>query len=258
MAAESQASEEHKRIERSKLDALLGWCEVTTCRRQALLAYFGDVSTGDCGNCDVCLRPPATWDGTEAAQKALSCVYRTGQRFGAAHVVDVLRGQRNEKVLKFGHEALSTFGIGGEFSDTQWRSILRQLVVRGYLMVDHGRYGALTLTDASRGLLRGEVTLFLREDAARSSRRREKRTYTLELEDESFMDALRDLRKRIAEEAGVPPYVVFHDASLLEMVHSRPRNLADLLEVSGVGQAKLARYGQQFLDVILSFHPVAS
>ena len=156
MVEESDADPKHKRAERAKLDALLGWCEVTTCRRRHLLEYFGEMPQADCGNCDVCLQPPVTWDGTEVAQKALSCVYRTGQRFGAGHVIDVLRGQARDKVVNFRHDKLSTFGIGSEFPDTRWRSIFRQLVVRGYLSVDHSRFGALRLTRKSRGLLRGE------------------------------------------------------------------------------------------------------
>jgi len=257
MVEESDADDAHKRIERTKLDALLGWCEVTTCRRRHLLAYFGEILERDCGNCDICLQPPVTWDGTEAAQKALSCVYRTGQRFGAGHVIDVLRGQRRDKVLRFHHDELSTFGIGAEFSDTQWRSIFRQLVVRGYLGVDHDRFGALRLTDSSRALLRGDTSLALREDAARPrSARRKSRSGAipsngiLSAEQEARMQALRALRRQLADASGVPPYVVFHDATLLEMVQRRPRTPADLLEVSGVGQAKLDKYGQAFLEAL--------
>ena len=256
MVEESEASAEHKRIERAKIDGLLGWCEVTSCRRRHLLAYFGETLASDCGNCDICLQPPVTWDGTEAAQKALSCVYRTGQRFGAGHVIDVLRGQQRDKVLRFGHERLSTFGIGGEYSDAQWRSIIRQLVVRGYLSVDHGSFGALRLTESSRELLRGETTLLLREDPAKpaTARRRGSRSrLVLEIEDEPLMEALRDLRKRIADANGVPPYVVFHDATLAEMVQRRPAALSDMLEITGVGQAKLQRYGAQFLEALSAF-----
>jgi len=257
MVEETDASADHKRIERSKLDSLLGWCEVTTCRRRHLLAYFGESLDADCGNCDVCLRPPVTWDGSQAAQKALSCVYRTGQRFGAGHVIDVLRGQSRDKVLRFNHDRLSTFGIGSEFSDAQWRSIIRQLVVRRYLSVDHGGFGALQLTEASRSLLRGETTLLLREDAATPKPGRSRSTprgkLTLEIEDEALMEALRDARKQIAEANGVPPYVVFHDATLVGLIERRPATLVDMLEVSGVGQAKLQKYGQRFLDVLNRF-----
>ena len=255
MVEESQADDAHKRMERSKLDALLGWCEVTTCRRRHLLEYFGEELEHDCGNCDICLRPPITWNGTEAAQKALSCVYRTGQRFGAGHVIDVLRGQSRDKVMNFGHDKLTTFGIGAEFSDNQWRSIFRQLVVRGFLKVDHTRYGALRLTESSRDLLRGEMQLSLREDADKPKTRRAKTTYTLELEDEDLMDALKQLRKEIAEESGVPPYVVFHDATLVEMIQHRPTELDNMLEISGVGQSKLQKYGQAFLEVLQKHSP---
>jgi len=253
MVAESPADDAHKRVERSKLDALLGWCEVTTCRRRPLLAYFGESRDEDCGNCDNCLRPPVTWDGTEAAQKALSCVYRTGQRFGAGHVIDVLRGQARAKVFEFGHDQLSTFGIGKGFSDVRWRSIFRQLVVHGYLDVDHNRYGALRLTGSSRALLRGEMTLALREDADKPKARSVRTRATVKVEDEPLMEALRDERREIAEEHGVPPYVVFHDAALLDMIRLRPSVLQEMLEVSGVGQSKLEKYGQAFLDVLNRF-----
>ena len=256
MVEESDADADHKRIERAKLDGLLGWCEVTTCRRRHLLAYFGEQQDSDCGNCDVCEHPPATWDGTEAAQKVLSCVYRTEQRFGAGHVIDVLRGQARDKVLRFGHERLSTFGIGAEFSDAQWRSIIRQLVVRRYLSVDHAGYGALRLTASSRGLLRGESTLKLREDPAKPTRAKGgRRKITVEIEDEELLEALRDLRKEIADADGVPPYVVFHDATLVSLIEHRPTCLTDMLEISGIGQAKLQKYGQQFLGVLEKFSP---
>jgi ATP-dependent DNA helicase RecQ len=249
MVEESDASEEHKRVERAKLEALLGWCEVTTCRRHRLLDYFDDQHTdrtNGCGNCDVCLTPPTTWDATEAAQMALSCVFRTGQRFGAGHVIDVLRGQDNDKVARFNHQNLSTFGIGRERSEKQWRSVFRQLVTRGYLRVDHDQFGALCLTEITRPLLKGEQRLQLREETATKKTRR-KVTYALELEDEGLMDALRKLRKSLADSAGVPPYVVFHDATLLEMVKTRPNSLPGLLELGGVGQAKLEKYGEAFL-----------
>ena len=250
MVDESEAGEEHKRVERTKLNALLGWCEVTSCRRRHLLAYFGEAAPEQCGNCDICLRPPVTWDGTEAAQKALSCVYRTGQRFGAGHVIDVLRGQGRDKVQQFGHDQLSTFGIGAEFSDAQWRSVFRQLVVGGFLSVDHSRYGALRLTPSSRGLLRGEVTLNLREETTPTRRRASREKIDLEIEEEALFDALKELRRELAQSHGVPPYVIFHDATLLEMTRHRPDSPAELLALSGVGQAKLQKYGEAFIDVV--------
>ena len=257
MIEESQAGDDHKRIERTKLDALLGWCEVTTCRRIHLLAHFDEHRQGDCGNCDICLNPPLTWDGTEAAQKALSCVYRTGQRFGAGHVIDVLRGADNDKVRRFDHQHLSTFGIGAEFNDQRWRSVFRQLVVRGFLRVDHANFGALTLTPAARQILKGETQLWLREEPTQSSAKRKRAAAALDLElaleDEDLFEALKARRTAIASEAGVPPYVIFHDRTLLEMIHLRPKQLEAMLQVNGVGEAKLQKYGQQFLDVLNEF-----
>lgn len=252
MIEESEADASHKRVERAKLEALLGWCEVTTCRRHHLLRYFGEAREPNepgCGNCDICLSPPVTWDATEAAQMALSCVFRTGQRFGAGHVIDVLRGQDNDKVRRFNHGNLSTFSIGKNRTVKQWRSIFRQLVTRNFLRVNHDQFGALCLTAASRPLLKGEYQLTLREEVA-PKRRRNKETYTLELEDEDLMDGLKALRRKLADDAGVPPYVVFHDATLLEMVQCRPTSLNSLLDITGVGQAKLEKYGQACLDCI--------
>jgi ATP-dependent DNA helicase RecQ len=248
----SEADEQHKRHERHKLDALLGWCEVTECRRRPLLGYFGDSLDEDCGNCDNCLAPPATWDGTEAAQKLLSAVYRTGQRFGAAHVVDVLSGNATEKVTRNGHDKLSVFDIGEEMKPQAWRSVIRQLIVRGYLKVDHDRYGALALTAESRRLLRGEVSLSLREDPKEPVVRKKPRAAREALSDEghALWDALRECRRRIAAEHNVPPYVIFHDATLLQMVEERPESAEEMLALSGVGQKKLERYGEEFLRVV--------
>ena len=251
---QSEADEEHKRVERMKLDALLGWCEVTTCRRRSLLEYFGDSLPDDCGNCDICLTPPKTWDGTSEAQKLLSCVYRTGQRFGAGHVIDVLRGKDTEKVQRNRHEQLSTFGIGEDRSAAQWRSILRQVMVQGHLRSDAERYGALRLTPRSRPLLRGEERIRLREDpvakrvvtkAARAP------SYQIPAEDESLWEALRELRMTLCKEAGVPPYVIFHDKTLREMVRLRPSSPQELLALQGVGEKKLERYGETFLKVLV-------
>lgn len=251
MAEESEADDSHKRVEQSKLSALFGWCEVTTCRRRHLLAYFGETMQEDCGNCDVCLQPPVTWDGTEAGQKGLSCVYRTEQRFGAVHVIDVLRGKRTEKVERFGHDKLSTFGIGADLGEDKWRSIFRQLVVRGFLEVDHDRFGALRLTSSSRGLLRGEVPLTLREDAAApKSKRAPKTDIVLELEEEGLFEALKDLRRQLASADGVPPYVIFHDSTLAQMAREQPADAAEMLSLSGVGEAKLQKYGEAFLNAI--------
>ena len=252
---QSEAGEEHKRIERMKLDALLGWCEVTACRRRALLEYFGDRLADDCGNCDICLTPPKTWDGTVEAQKLLSCVYRTGQRFGAAHVIDVLLGKDTEKVRRNRHERLSTFGIGEDRSAVQWRSILRQLMVQGRLRSDAERYGALRLTSKSRPLLRGEERIRLREDPpAKRARRVVKAarapSYEVPAADQPLWEALRELRTRLSREADVPPYVIFHDATLREMVRLRPASPAEFLALQGVGEKKLERYGESFLQVL--------
>ena len=249
---QSEADEARKRIERSKLDALLGWCEITTCRRRALLEYFGDTLSGDCGNCDICLSPPKTWDGTVEAQKLLSCVYRTGQYFGAAHVIDVLRGRDTAKVRQHRHHSLSTYGIGEDRTVTEWRSILRQLLVQGYLRQDVQRYGALRLTGKSRALLRGEETVQFREDVStrRQAKVARKEAYTPTPDDQPLWDALRECRTRLASDAGVPAYVIFHDATLKEMVRLRPKSLEELAAVHGVGQKKLDSYGSTFLAVL--------
>jgi ATP-dependent DNA helicase RecQ len=252
MVDESDADEVHKHHERLKLDALLGWCEITGCRRQPLLAYFGDNYPEPCGNCDNCLNPPTTWDGTEAARKLMSAVYRTGQRFGAAHVVDVLLGKDTEKIRQHGHHTLSVHGIGTGLASPAWRSVARQLIVQGYLRADQSRYGALVLTDQSRPLLRGELELKLREDRQLKTEKKPRRDRVAMLapDDQPLFDALRARRKEIADQLDLPPYVIFHDATLREMAEHRPRNEAELLTINGVGEAKLARYGQAFLELI--------
>ena len=249
----SEADDQHKRIERGKLDALLGWCEVTTCRRRAMLRHFDDDLPQDCGNCDVCLTPPETQDGTTAAQKLLSAIYRTGQRFGAGHVIDVLRGKDTEKIRQWGHERLSTYGIGADLSATEWRSFVRQLMVQGFIRADDARFGALRLTADAPGVLRGEKMVRLRKDAsakprARSAAQREE--FVVDSKDEALWETLRQCRRDLAEEAGVPPYVIFHDATLKEMLHRRPASLEQMLAIHGVGQAKLERYGEVFLDAL--------
>lgn len=248
----SEADEGHKRIERHKLDALLGWCEITVCRRHALLQYFGDDSVKACGNCDICLKPPTTWDATRAAQQLLSCIYRTGQRFGAGHVIDVLRGESTDKVKQHGHNTISTFGIGAEISAQRWRSVLRQLMVGKFVTADPERYGALILSTESRPLLRGELSLQLREDPSSPARR--SRTHPTQREindaDETLWQALRECRSRLAKDQGIPPYVVFHDSTLLEMIEIRPATLTAMRNITGVGEVKLERYAEDFLDII--------
>ena len=252
----SEADAARKRLEIRKLDAMLGYCELTTCRRQTLLAYFGETLEEPCGNCDNCLDPPASWDATEAAQQALSCVYRTGQRFGVAYVVDVLRGKDDERIRRFRHDRLSTFGIGADLDVGQWRSVIRQLVARGLLRVDVEKYGSLQLTPAARPVLRGEATVELRRDAlpARRTRRGGEAPARVQAVlgdgDQALFDALRAQRRALAEQQGVPPYVIFHDASLIEMAARRPDSLAEFAAVGGVGATKLERYGETFLEII--------
>jgi ATP-dependent DNA helicase RecQ len=257
MVEQSTSSDVRKRAERDKLDALLAWCESTTCRRQSLLAYFGDEYAHECGNCDVCFAPPRTLDATEAAQKLMSCVYRTGQRFGAMHMIDVLLGNDTEKVQQNRHNTLSTFGIGTELTANQWRAVVRQMLVQGYLRAEASRFGALMLTERSRDLLRGSVTFRLREDTAQQRTKRSapaaspaSRDTELTADEQQLWHALRELRRTLAAEHNVPPYVIFHDRTLKEMVRRRPRSTADLLSINGIGQAKLDRYGAAFLELL--------
>ncbi len=252
MMAGSEANEQFKQLEQRKLDAMLGIAEITSCRRQTLLSYFGDQMMQPCGNCDNCLNPPKTWDGTEAARKALSCVYRTGQRFGAIHVISVLRGKLTDKVTQFNHDKLSTFGIGQDLSEAQWRSVYRQLVARGYLNVnfDHGQF---YLADKCRALLRGEDTLELRLDTSapkQKVRSGSANDTPISEENIDLWEALRRCRKQLADEQGVPPYVIFHDATLKELMNTRPATLQQFGSISGVGQKKLDKYGREFLAVL--------
>ena len=254
----SDAGEERKRLERQKLDALLGFCESTRCRRQTLLEYFGEKLPRPCGNCDNCLDPPETWDGTTAARKALSCVYRTGQRFGVAHLVDVLLGKTTEKVQQFGHHRLPTFGVGGDLSELQWRGVFRQLAATGLLSVDLEGYGGLKLTAASKPVLKGEQAVTLRLQAARTAKkaRRDAGARSAENNDispqhELLWQALREVRLRLAREQGVPPYVIFHDATLREMLSQRPQSLREFAGISGVGERKLEKYGEAFLGILM-------
>ncbi len=262
MIEKSEAPAERKRLERQKLEALLGYCESTQCRRHSLLHYFGEQYTGECNNCDNCIEPPQTWDGTVAAQKALSCIYRTGQRFGSVHLIDVLLGKTTERVQQFGHDRLAVFGVGGEHSEGQWRIIYRQLVAMGLAVVDLEGFGGLSLNPASRAVLKGTERVTLRKEepvvkksrevrvAERSVERAKKSGVEITPENEPLWQALREARTKIAREQGVPPYVIFHDATLLEILRLRPQNESEMGEVSGVGAAKLSRYGKAFLDVI--------
>ena len=251
MMESSQGSEEHKRAEQQRLNAMLGLCEITSCRRQALLNYFGDSLDEACGNCDTCLEPVETWDGTEAARMALSAVYRTGQRFGVAHVVDVLRGAENDKIWQFDHHHLPTHGVGKDLDNNQWRSVFRQLVARGYLSVDMERFGALRLEEKCRPLLRGEKRIELRRDSKRSTAAKQQTRTPLPSDiDIGLWEALRECRRELAEEQGVPPYVIFHDRTLQEMCSALPQSLSQFGRITGVGERKLEKYGETFLRVI--------
>jgi len=258
MMAKSEADERHKRVEHQKLEAMLGLAELTGCRRRALLRYFGDDLPEPCGNCDNCLSPPVTWDATEASRKAISAAYRTGQRFGVNYLVDVLLGKDDERIRRFGHDEQPTFGIGTEHSANEWRSLYRQLIARGVLAVDVDGHGSVILTEDARPVLRGERLLELRHAPVRGAGRRSrgssgggrKPPVEIATRDRSLWEALRALRRRLSEVAGVPAYVVFNDSTLADMIALKPRSPGEMAQVSGVGAAKLERYGDEFLDVI--------
>ncbi len=249
---DSDADEQFKRIAYHKLEAMLGLCDLTGCRRQVLLSYFDEELSEPCGNCDNCITPPETWDATESARKALSCVYRTEQRFGVNYLIDVLLGKTNERIQRFGHETVSTFGIGGELNATEWRALFRQLIFRGYLDTDLEGHGGLRLTEKSRPLLKGEVQLELRKQlkASKKGRGHNKKTQNIQRWNEPLFESLRALRLAIAQEQGVPPYIIFHDTTLIEMSSKRPTSRSELQYISGVGARKLELYGPQFLDAI--------
>jgi len=251
MIAESAADARHKRVAAAKLDALLGLCETSACRRQRLLAYFGEES-GPCGNCDTCLEPPQTWDGTEAVRKALSCVYRTGQRFGAGHVIDVLMGRDDERVRQWDHDKLSTFGIGADIPEKEWRGIFRQMAALGLLAVDHA-HGSLLLTAASRPVLKGEQEVPLRRaPEKRKAATPKSRRIDAELtaEEHALWERLRAWRGETAKAHGVPAYVILHDTTLLELVRQRPQSLDAMRLVSGIGVRKLENYGAALLELL--------
>ena len=256
MVESSEAGEARKRLEVRKLDAMLGYCELAACRRRTLLAYFGETRSEDCGNCDNCLTPVAVWDATEASQKAMSCVYRTGQRFGAAYLTDVLRGRDTERIRRFGHDRLPTFGVGADLGPNQWRSVFRQLVARGLLSVEIERYGSIRLTDASWPVLRGEAEVHMRRDLRPATAKRKPKPREAPPPsdpatwDETLWEALRKRRAELAQAQSLPPYVIFHDATLREMVARRPCTREDFAELTGVGDTKLRRYGDEFLAVI--------
>jgi len=253
------ADDERKRVEHIKLNALLGFCETTRCRRQVLLEFFGERLAEPCGNCGTCLEPTETWDGTEAAQKVLSAVYRTGQRFGGAHVIDVLLGDETDKVERFGHHRLPTFGVGADLDRRTWQSVIRQLVAAGLLVVDIEGYGGLRLGPDARDVLNGDRSLELRRDprpAPKKRATRKSRAVIAELErpeDLELFERLRSKRTELARAQSVPPYVIFSDRSLIEMAALRPTDLAAMEAVHGVGEVKLQRYGRTFVEIIANF-----
>jgi ATP-dependent DNA helicase RecQ len=262
MIETSEAGEERKRLERSKLETLIAYCESTGCRRQTLLGYFGEAHPGACGDCDNCLHPPQSWDGTVAAQKALSCVYRSGQRFGAAHVIDILRGADTAKVRQHGHAALSTYGVGSDLDAKQWRSVFRQLVAAGLLDVDVEGHGALQLTAASAAVLKGARSLSLRTEPPAMPRRRDRNARggpargipagadTLSPEALGRFESLRHWRGETARAQSVPAYVIFHDSTLREIALQQPADFDALGRITGVGVGKLERYGRAVLDAL--------
>ncbi|MEO6154584.1 MAG: RecQ family ATP-dependent DNA helicase, partial [Thermomonas sp.] len=251
----SDAGEERKQVEMRKLEGLLGFCESTQCRRQSLLGWFGEAHPGGCGNCDNCLQPPESWDATQAARKALSCVYRSDQRFGAGHVIDILRGIDSDKVQRFGHAQLSTWGIGADLDAKQWSSVFRQLIALGLLEADADRYNALRLTAGATSVLKGERALWLRKDPPKTARKRARVNAKTPLtglspESDKRYNALREWRAATAREQDVPAYVIFHDATLRAIAEIEPRNLDDLSTVAGIGSTKLERYGEAVLQLL--------
>jgi len=257
MMQSSEGDERHKRIERHKLEAMLALCEETRCRRQVLLAYFDEHLPQPCGHCDNCIDTVETWDATEPARQALSAIYRSGQRYGVGHLVDILLGRETEKIVSLGHQRLAVFGLGKNRGEDEWRTLFRQLVARGLAEVDVDGFGGLRLTESCRPLLRGEVSIELRRDpkpqrgrGASSGSSASAASQLVRADEREQWEVLRSLRRKLAEEHSVPPYVIFPDATLLEMLRSQPRSLDEMSRVSGVGARKLERYGQAFLDAL--------
>jgi ATP-dependent DNA helicase RecQ len=256
MLDSGEASEERKRLERLKLDALLGYCESTACRHQSILRYFGESHPGACEQCDNCLHPVETWQATQVAQMALSCVFRTGQRFGVGHLIDVLTGKATPQVERFNHDKVSTFGIGKSLNQNQWSGVYRQLIAAGLLEADMAAYGGLKLTEAARPVLKGEQEVWLRRDAEPEKRmsKAERSARAKEVfegaNDDPLWQALKAKRLELAREQGVPPYVIFHDSTLLEIHNRKPQTLDEMGQISGIGQAKLQKYGDAFLQVL--------
>lgn len=254
---QSEGSDAFKRVLRKKLEALLGFCESIACRRQLLLGYFGEAYPGPCGNCDNCLDPPGTWDGTIAAQKALSCVYRTGQRFGAGHLINVLTGRATEAVRRWKHDRIKTFGVGRDLSKTAWESVYRQLLFRGYLSEISDGHGGFRLSQEGMTFLKNRDTIEFRSDPAGQEKgravtaRRSRQVQDDPLADADLLAALKRYRTKVASENGVPPYVIFHDRTLIEISALKPRTLAELDGIHGIGEAKRSRYGKDIVAIVL-------
>ncbi|WP_377275786.1 DNA helicase RecQ [Rhizobium sp. R86522] len=260
MIDEGGAADDIKRVERAKLNALLAICETPGCRRQAILKHFGESHAGGCGNCDTCLKPVETWDGSEAAIKALAAIYRTGERFGTGHLIDVLMGNENDKTMRFGHTDMPVFGAGKDLSAKTWQSVYRQLLAAGYIRVDHTAFGALTLEESARAVFKREVDVRFRKDrptTGKAARGQSSRTAQakagLDQADQELFEALRAKRMELAKEQGVPPYVIFPDTTLVALATERPMDEDEMLSISGIGQSKLERYGDAFLEVITAY-----
>ena len=263
MLAQSTADAQHKAVEQRRLNTLLGYCETTQCRRQTLLRYFGDGDTPPCGNCDTCLVPVATWDGSLAAQKALSAVYRTGQRFGASYLIALLRGEADERMKRLGHDQLTTFGIGKELSEREWHSVFRQLAAMDLVGSEIGGYGSLLLTEKSRAVLNGTQPVMLRKDleyvrkpGGRKHGKPDVSSTATAPVDDALFDKLRAERLKLARAAGLPPYVIFHDSTLREIAARKPTTLEELGTVAGIGDAKLRRYGETVLALVTGHLPL--
>lgn len=257
---EQNSNPEQKRIELHKLNAMVAFAEALQCRRRVLLNYFGEALENDCGNCDICLSPPETYDATTDAQKALSCVYRVNQRFGLTHVIDILRGADKQRIRQYGHDRLTTYGIGSDLSQSQWTSLFRQLIHRGYLWQDIANYSILKLMPQARALLKGKETLTLARPRLKvtaektKTKKIKKRSSTLDAPvDENLFETLRQLRKQLADEEGVPPFIIFSDAALQEMAALAPTEEAAFLAINGVGQYKLKAYGEKFMAAISDY-----
>ncbi len=263
MILSGEASKERKIIEQRRLNALLGYCETPGCRRITLLKYFGEDQQNNCGNCDNCLTPVVTWDGTIEAKKAISCAFRTGQKFGVGHLIDVLCGKSTDQVSKFRHNQVSTFGIGSSVGEKEWRSIFRQLIAGGFFAVD--RFGSLSLTEKCKAVLNEDVKVLFRKDALKSAKLKNIKTKNslgkaiinerITPEGSKLFEELRHHRLKIAKAQNIPPYVIFHDTTLREIAEKKPKNLNEMSQITGVGNSKLNRYGEVFLKVVNEFVP---